>query len=411
MAEERKAPAAPEGAIRRPRAGPTIDLTATEIPAPEDESAAAAAEPEPAQTASAEAEPPPAPPQDHPRAVDGGGPRTPQHSWFSPASLVAGIAGGALVVLVLAALHLAGVSGTADDTRDNTAALAQRLAAIEQRLAAAPATTSDMNARLATAENAMKSLGVALTALSQRSDSAVADAAAARAQAEAADKAVAQLRGSVQEAEKNTSPTIAPAELDAVRRRLAALDDAVKAAQASIARAAESDKATRLAVSAATLNAMAVRGVPYAEALAQTKALGADAAALAPLDHFAGTGVPSAAMLTQDLRTLLPRLHAAVGTPPPAGGFLERLEANARRLVRVRPVNAPAGDDAAAVLARLDDDAARGDIAAARADLAKLPEVARAPAQDWIARAQARQAALAAAGNVAAAAVRALAER
>jgi hypothetical protein len=65
--------------------------------------------------------------------------------------------------------------------------------------------------------------------------------------------------------------------------------------------------------------------------------------------------------------------------------------------VRVRPVGAPAGDDSAAVLARIENAAASGDIAVALADLAKLPDATRGPAQGWIAKANARQSALAAA--------------
>ena len=70
--------------------------------------------------------------------------------------------------------------------------------------------------------------------------------------------------------------------------------------------------------------------------------------------------------------------------------------------MRIRPVDAPPGDDAAAVLARLEIDAAKADIAAALADLGKLPDATRAPAQAWIAKANARQAALAAARQYAA---------
>ena len=90
------------------------------------------------------------------------------------------------------------------------------------------------------------------------------------------------------------------------------------------------------------------------------------------------------------------------GAQAPAGGFLERLEANAGKLVRIRPVDAPAGDDASAVLARIEIEAAHADIAGALVDLGKLDAAVRAPAQDWIAKAQARQAALAAARQLAA---------
>ncbi len=76
--------------------------------------------------------------------------------------------------------------------------------------------------------------------------------------------------------------------------------------------------------------------------------------------------------------------------------------------MRIRPIDAPAGDDAATVLARLEVDAAKADIDAALNDFTKLPEAQRAPAQSWIAKAKARQAALAAARQYAADTARSL---
>jgi hypothetical protein len=84
-----------------------------------------------------------------------------------------------------------------------------------------------------------------------------------------------------------------------------------------------------------------------------------------------------------------------------AGGYLERLEASAAKLVRIRPINAPTGDDAADVLARVEKEAASAAIDDALIDLGKLDAATRAPAQAWIAKTQARQAALAAARQLA----------
>jgi hypothetical protein len=95
------------------------------------------------------------------------------------------------------------------------------------------------------------------------------------------------------------------------------------------------------------------------------------------------------------------------GASAPESGFLERLQANAGKLVRIRPVTAPTGDNPSAVLARIEIDAANADIAAALADLGKLG-ASRAPAQAWIAKTQARQAALSAARQYAAETARAL---
>ncbi len=126
---------------------------------------------------------------------------------------------------------------------------------------------------------------------------------------------------------------------------------------------------------------------------------------------FAASGIPPAPALAQELRALIPAMQKASGAQAPAGGFLERLEANAGKLVRIRPVDAPAGDDASAVLARIEIESTRADIPAALADLEQLDPAVRAPAQAWIAKAQARQAALAAARQLAADTARALGKR
>jgi hypothetical protein len=112
--------------------------------------------------------------------------------------------------------------------------------------------------------------------------------------------------------------------------------------------------------------------------------------------------------LAQELRALLPALMKSSQAPT---GFLERLEANAGKLVRIRPVDAPAGDDASAVLARVEVEAAQAAIDDAIIDLGKLDAATRAPAQDWIRKAKARQAAFAAARQFASETTHALGKR
>ena len=73
-----------------------------------------------------------------------------------------------------------------------------------------------MAERLAAADNAMKALGIALAALNRRSDDIAANAAQARERAEAAEKAVTDLRASVQDAAKRRQRN-SPAELDACK--------------------------------------------------------------------------------------------------------------------------------------------------------------------------------------------------
>lgn len=424
-------------ADKRKREAPTIDLTAKDVTPP-------AAAPEPPQAANPPSgETPPPSPEEPASAVSEETPApepvpsAPQRGpWVN--LIAAGIAGGVIVTAALGALWygdmlpLRGAASNDNSTQiaalqqqiqalqnrpapvaDTKAidAVAQRVTRMEESLKSLPKADASVTERLTAAENAMKSLGVALTALNQRSDDASVNAARAREQAEASEKAVTQLRGSVQDVAKDASSAVAPAQVEALTQRLAALEQTSKAAREELDKTATREKATRLALSAAALRAAVVTGAPFSAELSQAKALGAPDRHLAPLSSFSSSGVPTAAALAQELRTLLPQMVKLAGAQAPSGGFLERLQANASRLVKVTPVDAPPGDDASAVLARLEVESAHADIAGALVDLGKLPEAARAPAQGWIAKAKAREAALAAARDLAADTSRALGSR
>jgi hypothetical protein len=158
----------------------------------------------------------------------------------------------------------------------------------------------------------------------------------------------------------------------------------------------EADKALRLAVVAAALREHTSRGTPFAAELSAAKPL-ADPELLKPLEPFAASGVPTASALARDLAGITPAMRALLPSRERDGSLGERLQRSAERLVRVRPVNAPPGDDPEAVIARVDAKAAQADVDGARSELAKLPADLRAPANGWISRVEARAAALAAA--------------
>lgn len=422
MADKRTTPGPAAGASRRKRAAPTIDLTATEVPPPAAEQPAADHEAAPAGKR---------------QPANGSSRRS--WSWLDvniKAPALAGAAGAALMMLILFGLWLTGIlpiryAGPAATRAQVTAlemqphdlqnrpagaadtrsidALTGRVAKIEDAMTKIPASDPGVAGRIAAVDNAMKALGLALTALNRRSDDIAANAALARERAEAAEKAVTELRISVQDFAKITSAVISSAELDALQKRVAGLEQSAKIAREDIAKTTTTDTPSRLALSAGALRDAAVSGAPFAAELAQVKLLGADEKALAPLAPFTANGVPTQAALAQELRALMPGMLKLSDAQAPAGGFLERLQANAGQLVRIRPVDAPPGDEASALLARIEIDAARADIAAALTGLAKLPHATRAPASSWIAKAQARQAALTAAVQFAAETARALA--
>jgi hypothetical protein len=422
---------------KRKRAAPTIDLSATEVsstpaenaPAPESQSPPPhenATQPQPEPTSQP-------PPSEQPHAKSDA-PARGLSAGIYAAAIASGLAGAALVTAVFAALWYAGLLSMrpvqsndaeiaalqkqvqelqnrpvpADDSQA-VDALRQRVAKIERDIAKLPPGDKTVTERLAAADSAMKSLGVALAALTKRSDDIAAKADQAQEHAAAADKVVTELRTSVQDAAKN--PAIAPAQLDALQKRVAALEQSVKAVRTQIVKVSATDTAARLALSAASLRDAVESGAPYQAELAQAKSLGANDSVLAPLDAFAASGVPANAALAQQLTALIPAMLKAAGAQKAPSGFLERLQANAGSLVRIGPINAPAGDSPSDVLARIEGAAAHADINGALADLGKLPEPARAPAQAWIAKAKARQQALAAARAFAADAASKLGKR
>lgn len=381
-----------------PRRPPTIDLTATEVaadkPGAGDNKPAAAG----ARTDGASGQ------QSTKPAADGpGGAR------LYIITALASIAASALIVAAIGVgLWLAGYVPARESAvvpnaqAPNSAAIAEISArlnkiegaiAIQQKPVPPQQPDPTLVSRLAAAEAATKSLSDSLAALTHRVD----DVAAA------AQTALAQAKNAAQS-------DAARSDLDALAARIAALESAVKTLSDDVKHqtASADDRAARLTVAAEALRAAVERGAPYQAELAAVKSLGADQSVTAPLEPFAGAGVPGAAALARELASLTPALQQAAEPAASNSSFLGRLESNAQRLVRITPVDAPPGDDPASVVTRINVDAAHADIAAALADIAKLPDVAKPLAAAWVEKAQARNAAIAASRKLAADALAAL---
>jgi hypothetical protein len=376
---------------RRKRPAPTIDLSATDVTnadAPRsqtaDESSAAGEK--------TETPPPGAPPRSNRPIL---------------LAIVAGGLGGAAAVL--AGLWLSGVLTPARSGDDLNA----RVAALETQAKAAPKADDDravtdltarigkleqsskaaitpqntaLSERLTSVENAMRALGVTLTALNRRVEESAAAVSATRDRADAVAKAT-----------------------EALQAKLDGIEQSAKATQDKVAQNAGADTAARRALAAVALRDAVAHGAPYVDELAVVKQLGADAQNVAALDPLAASGVPTEAALSRELNALLPSMIAAAGADASkAGGFLDRLQANANKLVRIHPIDEPAGDSASAVLARIEGKAAHNDFAGIGAELDKLPPKVRTLADDWRARLAARNAAIAASRKLAAGAAAAL---
>ncbi len=281
------------------------------------------------------------------------------------------------------------------DTRalDDAAA---RLAKLEAAAATSRpgATDPALANRIAAIEGQVKALGETVSILGRRTDEAVTAARDARQRAEASAAAPAGPQAGM--------PAIERSELETLANRVAAVERSEKAVEAELAKrppAEAGDRSLRLVVAATALKTAVERGDPFAGELAAVKALAADGKSsdpknLAALEPLAASGLPSATALSRELSGLSTSLLQAAGVPPRDGGILEKLQAGAEKLVRIRPIDDVAGNDPAAIVARIEARASQEDISGALVELAKLPPAARAPAEAWIKKAQMRMAAL-----------------
>jgi hypothetical protein len=288
--------------------------------------------------------------------------------------------------------------------------LLDRLGKLEAALAAQRAPDPQLMARIAAAEAAVKTAADIAAARERRSDEIALIAREAR---ERASSAVTAADEAAQKA-RSVAPEQSRAEVEAVLGRLAAIEAVSRANQAEIAkRAATSvdDARSRFAIAALSLRNAVESGAPFGTELTAIRALAGDAKAIAALEPFAQSGVPTAASLGRELSAAMPSIwKAARASEPVEGSFLERLQANAEKIVRIRPAGDAVGDDAPSVKSRIELRAGNADIRGALTELAKLPPDARAPALDWIKKAEARNAAIAAAQSLAQSALSALAK-
>jgi hypothetical protein len=378
MDEDRpeNAPLSPDSGHAK-RAPPTIDLEASEVSGGTQR----------AEDASAGAQPKRSSPRPSAGAIS--------------ATVTSAVTGAVTAALVIAAAWYVGWPGEtasqmaappADTAAIDT--LTSRVADIESRSATPAATMPDpaATARVEALEKSMASLR--------------AEIAGARAQSE-------KLAAEVDAVKSAPRAAAASPDLDAIKERLSQIERATRAESAAIAQQGAKpadDAALRRVVVASMLDISVRQGEPFAAALTAAKSLATDAKTLKPLDDFAASGVPSAAVLSRELLTLVPKLSPpATETATTGSGIVDRLQAGAAKLVRIERTDA-VGNDRSAIIARVTAAALRNDSADARRELNTLPPADRAAAQPWLDKADERDAALAASRQFAADAMAALAK-
>ena len=367
---------------RARRAPPTIELEASEVSG-ETRNAGEDARPEPVSHV---------PPSHEPISDE---PSAPLSPW-----VIAALSGAVAASLVICVGWLLGwpavLPATSSAPAFNAAViddLAARVTSIEAKISkpAAPAPDPAMVGRVEALEKSLASLRGDLSGL--------------RAQSE-------KLAASVNDAKSTPRESAASVDLSAINERIAELERAARAQVSEIAQESgkpADDVPLRRVVAASVLDVSVRQGEPYAAALAAAKSLAENADALKPLDGFATTGVPSAASLSRELLTLVPKLSPAQETATSGSGIVDRLQAGAAKLVRIERTDG-VGNDRGAVVARVTAAALRNDFAEARRELKTLAPADRAAAQGWLDKADARDTALAASRQFASEAMAALAK-
>lgn len=234
---------------------------------------------------------------------------------------------------------------------------------------------------------------------------------------DALEKSVGALRGNVASLRAQSDKTASalndaksaprdaagPSDLAALDDRISQLERASTTARAELAQQGEKiadakgmdDKPLRYVVAATLLDVAVRHNDPFEAQLTAARALAAKPELLKPLDAFAASGIPTPIALTRELLNIVPKLSPPPEAPSSDSGIVERLQAGASKLVRIERTDS-VGNDRGAIVTRITAAALRNDFIEARRELKTLPEADRAPAQAWLDKADARDAALAA---------------
>jgi hypothetical protein len=304
------------------------------------------------------------------------------------------------------------------------AATAQAPSAQASRLQAAP--DAALTNRLSVLEAEVKPLAARLDEIDRRIQDAAGSAHSAGERAKSADELGEQQKsGSERTAQQESENAMLLAQIAA---RLADVEAALKLTQAQAQAAGESaaDVMLRHAIVATALRAAVERGYPFVTELATAHKIGLDPTALSALEPFAATGVPNVNVLFREFSALVPQLLRA-SVPPAqqadrpvgqdgtqgdhhAGSYLDRLQTGFEKLVRIRPVGDLRGEEPTAVIGRIDVAMTRRDVGGVEVELDRLPVPARDLAEPWRNKVHARDAAIAAARQLAASSLAEIAE-
>ena len=283
-------------------------------------------------------------------------PSTPQPAERKQAAtsglIAAGIVGGLVALAAAGSMQYAGILPSFNAGRagsEEIAALKTDLGSLRQQLANAPVgDTSALEQRIATLEGA-KGEAPQVDGLSEK---------------------IAALESTLQS--ERSAQASATAELT---RRLAD-------AEAKINEPRDDIEVAR-AIASAALKAAIDRGGPFLTELDTLSKVTPDDPAIASLQSFAATGVPSRSELMQKFPDVANAMLSAINQPDPNQGIMERLTESAFSLVKVRPVGNIEGETSEAKIARMENKLRNGDLQGAALEWNGLPDAAKTASADY----------------------------
>jgi hypothetical protein len=294
----------------------------------------------------------------------------PQARPRSLASLFASLAGlAALAVAGLVWFGQRGDSGSMAALESRAASLEQKLDALDKRVGAAEASLQKSNATSA-------DLTRGLAAVDASAKSAVLAAEAARS-----------------DAAKATQNDAVAVDLHPLEQRITDVETLIKSPKMEGKAVADriaspppgelpGNAAGLVVIGHALVDAVSA-GEPFQTQLNAAESLGADPVHTTILKPFAVKGVASLSTLGQQFLPIANRLATSDPSGHPADSLIDRAMGAVQRLVKVRTIGEPVGDDANALAAQIAFALKQGDGGKASAVWERLPASAKSLSQTW----------------------------
>jgi hypothetical protein len=188
--------------------------------------------------------------------------------------------------------------------------------------------------------------------------------------------------------------------LSPVTSRVAELETELDKVRKSEESRRENAERVVISLELANLKRQIDSGQGFSSGLDQVRKASSAKLNLTALERYKDAGVPTLADLQRDFRPVANAVIDAAATPV-EGGVIDKLVAGAKSVVRVRNLNPDAADKSAeAVVARMQEALTLGQLGDVLAFAKDLPPAAAAPAQEWLAKVEARNAVDRAIGDI-----------